>query len=132
MPRLSTFTFTKLVVDDLEKMASFYGQVFELEQITRMQDAIGSDAIDEIILGTAGALTPGALILLRYVDERRPQNGEVILGFTTRDLPALLDRVRAAGGSVHCDIRDFPDMKVRVAFATDPEGHLIEIVERSN
>jgi lactoylglutathione lyase len=71
MPRLSTFTFTKLVVDDL------------------------------------------------------------ILGFTTRDLPALLDRVRAAGGGVHSDIRAYPDLNIRVAFATDPEGHLIEIVERS-
>jgi hypothetical protein len=27
--------------------------------------------------------------------------------------------------------RLYPDMKVRVAFATDPEGDLIEIVERS-
>jgi predicted enzyme related to lactoylglutathione lyase len=131
MPRLSTFTFTKLVVDDLEKMAAFYSQVYELEQITRMQDAIGSDAIDEIILGTAGALTPGALILLKYVDQPRHDRGGVILGFTTRDLPALLDRVRAAGGSAHTDIRDYPDMNVRVAFVTDPEGHLIEIVERS-
>ncbi len=130
MPRLSTFTFTKLVVDDLEKMASFYGQVYELEQIARIQEAIGSDAVDEIILGTAGALTPGALILLKYVNRPRPSNGEVILGFTTGDLPALLDRVHAAGGSVQCGIRDFPDMNVRVAFVTDPEGHLIEIVER--
>ena len=43
MPRLSTFTFTKLVVEDLEKMAASFGQVYELEQISRMQDAIGSD-----------------------------------------------------------------------------------------
>jgi predicted enzyme related to lactoylglutathione lyase len=131
MPRLSTFTFTKLVVDDLEKMAAFYAQVYELQQISRMQDSIGDDAIDEIILGSAGALTPGALILLKYLSRPRPQSGEVILGFTTRDLPALLDRVRAAGGGVHSDIRAYPDMNVRVAFATDPEGHLIEIVERS-
>jgi predicted enzyme related to lactoylglutathione lyase len=130
--RLSTFTFTKLVVDDLDKMAAFYGQVYEFELITRMRDAIGPDAIEEIILGTAGPVTPGALILLRYVDKPRPPNGEVILGFTTRDLPALLDRVRAAGGGVHSDIRHFPEMKVRVAFAVDPEGHLIEIVERSD
>jgi hypothetical protein len=41
--RLSIFTFTKLV-DDLEKMAAFYGQAFELEQITRMQEAIGPAA----------------------------------------------------------------------------------------
>jgi predicted enzyme related to lactoylglutathione lyase len=131
-PRISTFTFTKLVVDDLEKMAAFYGQVYELEQITRIREAIGDEAIDEIILGTAGELSPGALILLKYVDRPRSQGGEVILGFTTRDLPALLDRVRAAGGGVHSDIRDFPDMKIRVAFATDPEGHLIELVERSD
>jgi predicted enzyme related to lactoylglutathione lyase len=34
--RLSIFTFTKLVVDDLEKMAAFYGQVFKLEQIVAL------------------------------------------------------------------------------------------------
>jgi predicted enzyme related to lactoylglutathione lyase len=46
-----------------------------------------------------------------------------------KQLSILLDRVRAAGGGVHCDIRD--DKRVRVALATDPEGHLIELVERS-
>ena len=45
----SSFAFTKLIVQDLEKMP-------------------------------------------------QPPAGEVILGFTTDDLPALLDRVRAAGG----------------------------------
>ncbi len=130
-PRLSTFTFTKLVVDDLVKMAAFYSQAFELEQITRLKDSVGSDAVDQVILGTAGNLTPGALILLKFVDRPHPHSGELILGFTTRDLPALLERVRNAGGGLYQDIRDYPDMKVRVAFATDPEGHLIEIVERS-
>jgi predicted enzyme related to lactoylglutathione lyase len=129
MPSLSTFSFTKLVVDDLEKMAAFYTHVFELQQVARMSDAIVADRIDEIILG-AEAVAPGNLILLKYVDKPRPVCGELILGFTTRDLPALLDRVRAAGGGIHADIREFPDMKIRVAFATDPEGHLIELVEQ--
>ena len=128
-PRLSTFTFTKLVVDDLEKMAGFYGSVYQLDQITRMSDAVGGDAIEEIILGTAGALTPGALILLRYVDRPRPPGGEVILGFTTNDLPALLELVKKAGGSVHAPIKEMPELKIRVAFATDPEGHLAELVQ---
>jgi len=130
MPSLSTFSFTKLVVADLEKMAAFYTHVFDLQQVARMSDAIVADRIEEIILGGADA-APVALILLRYIDQPGPSQGEVILGFTTRDLPALLDRVRAAGGGVHADIRDFPDMKIRVAFATDPEGHLIELVEQS-
>jgi lactoylglutathione lyase len=131
MPRLSTFTFTKLVVDDLEKMAEFYAQVYDLQQISRVRDAIEDEPIDEIILGTTGEMTPGALILLKYVSRPSPHNGEVILGFTTNDLPALLERVRAAGGGVHSEIREFPDMKIRVAFATDPEGHLSELVERT-
>jgi predicted enzyme related to lactoylglutathione lyase len=131
MPNLSTFSFTKLVVDDLEKMAAFYAHVFELAQVTRVSDAIVADRIEEIILGSTGAVAPAALILLKYIDKARPAQGEVILGFTTRDLPALLDRVRAAGGGVHADIRDFPEMKIRVAFATDPEGHLIELVEQA-
>ena len=130
MPKLSTFSFTKLVVADLEKMSAFYTHVFELHQVARVSDAIVADRIDEIILGSADAAF-GSLILLRYIDLPGPQCGEVILGFTTTDLPALLDRVRAAGGGIHADIRDFPEMKIRVAFATDPEGHLIEIVERS-
>jgi predicted enzyme related to lactoylglutathione lyase len=53
----------------------------------------------------------------------------VILGFTTTDLAALLDRVRAAGGSAHAAAKDLPDLGVRVAFAKDPEGHLAELVE---
>jgi predicted enzyme related to lactoylglutathione lyase len=53
----------------------------------------------------------------------------VILGFTTDDLPALLELVRAAGGGVHAPIKDMPELKIRVAFATDPEGHLAELVQ---
>jgi len=128
-PRPSTFSFTKLVVDDLEKMAAFYTQVYDLKQITRVRDQIGSEAIDEIILGTGSEMSPGSLILLRFVDRPRPQNGEVLLGFTTGDLPALLERIRAAGGGVHAGIKEVPEMKLRVAFATDPEGHLAELVE---
>jgi predicted enzyme related to lactoylglutathione lyase len=74
-------------------------------------------------------MSPGSLILLEFADRPRPPNGEVILGFTTDDLPALLDRIRAAGGGVHVAIRELPEMKLRVAFATDPEGHLAELVQ---
>jgi predicted enzyme related to lactoylglutathione lyase len=126
----TSFTFTKLVVHDLEKMAAFYTQVYGLEEVTRVRDEIGSEAIDEIILGTGGGMAPGSLILLRFVDRPPSATGdEVLLGFTTDDLPALLDRIVAAGGSVHAPTKELPAMKLRVAFATDPEGHLAELVQ---
>lgn len=125
----TTFSFTKLVVDDLEQMAAFYTRVYDLEQVRRVRDQICEEAIDEIILGFGGEMAPGSLILLRFVDRPPPRNGEVLLGFTTGDLPALLDRVVAAGGRIHAAIKEIPEMKLRVAFATDPEGHLAELVQ---
>ena len=47
----SSHTFTKLIVGDPEKMAAFYKEVYGLEEIERIQSAIGPDPIDEIMLG---------------------------------------------------------------------------------
>ena len=43
-------TFTKLVVDDLDAMARYYGSVFGLTELTRVQAEVGGSPIDEIIL----------------------------------------------------------------------------------
>lgn len=125
----STFSFTKLVVDDVEKMAAFYREVYGLHSVKRVREYIGSEAIDEIMLSPDPQAPFGAFVLLKFVDREPSQNNEVILGFMTDDLPALLDRIRKAGGGVHAPIKEMPELKLRVAFATDPEGHLAEIVQ---
>jgi len=127
-PAPATYAFTKLVVRDLEKMADFYCAAYGLRRIARVQAEIGADPIDEILLGAGTDVASASLILLRFGDGRPAADGEVILGFTTPDLGALLDRVRAAGGGVHADVRAMPEQKLEVAFATDPEGHLAELV----
>jgi predicted enzyme related to lactoylglutathione lyase len=125
----AAYAFTKLVVHDLEKMAAFYCEAYGLRRIARVQARIGAAPIDEIMLGAGTEVASASLVLLRFVGAPPPASGEVILGFTTGDLAALLDRVRAAGGGVHADARDMPEHGVRVAFATDPEGHLAELVQ---
>ena len=127
---LSTrYSFTKLVVHDLEKMAAFYKQVYDLQQIARIQAQIGPDPIDEIILGVGNDMSQSSIILLKYIERPASQSRELIQGWSTDDLPALLDRVRAAGGSVAVDLEVKPEMKIKVAFATDPEGHLAELIQ---
>jgi predicted enzyme related to lactoylglutathione lyase len=121
--------FTKLVVRDLEKMAALYVEAYGLAQIARVQADIAGVPIDEIMLGTGAGVASASLVLLRFVDAPPPPTGEVILGFTTPDLRALLDRVRAAGGGVHAAVRHMPEHGVDVAFATDPEGHLALLVQ---
>jgi predicted enzyme related to lactoylglutathione lyase len=130
MPPSASPAFTKLVVHDLEAMAAFYREAYGLHAVQRVRDErIADEAIDEIMLSTDPQAAWGALVLLRYLGRAAPPSGEVILGFTTDDLPGLLARVCAAGGAVAAPLMEMPERKLRVAFATDPEGHLAELVQ---
>jgi len=130
MSAASSFAFTKLIVHDLEKMAVFYREVYGLHAVNRVRgEHIGDDEIDEIMMSPDPTAQWSSLVLLKYAHREASPNGELILGFTTDDLPALLERVRAAGGGVHAPIKEMPELRIRVAFATDPEGHLAELVQ---
>ena len=125
---LARFGFTKLVVVDLEAAATFYEAVFGVEEQHRVHSAIGGRPIEEIICAAAD---PGAatLVLLRFTDQSSPSNSELILGFITDDIDALFERALAAGGAVVHTVENRPEHGVKVGFVTDPEGHLIEVVE---
>ncbi len=127
----ATLTFTKVVVDDLDAMADYYCTVFGLHRGLREQfeDGVGGEPIDEIALVASPGDPFGALSLLKFMNRPAAKNDEVILGFTTPDLSALLDRVRRAGGTLFGKVKEMPDHGIRVAFARDPEGHLSELVE---
>jgi predicted enzyme related to lactoylglutathione lyase len=125
----AAFSFTKLVVHDVEQMAAFYTEVYGLHAVKRVQERIGAEPIDEIMLSPDPNAPFGSLVLLRFSERAAPPTGELILGFTTGDLPALLERVEKAGGAIHAPLKEMPELGIRVAFATDPEGHLAELVE---
>ena len=123
------FAFTKLVVHDLEKSATFYRDAYGLHAVRRVREQIGDEEIDEIMLSADPHAAFGSLVLLKYLGRGAPPTGELLLGFTTHDLPALLDRIRAAGGRVSVPMRELPELRLRAAFAADPEGHLAELVQ---
>jgi predicted enzyme related to lactoylglutathione lyase len=130
MPPSANFGFTKLVVHDLDAMVAFYRDVYDLSAVNRVRgESIGGEEIDEIMMSADPKAQWSSLVLLKYVGRKASPNGEVILGFTTDDLPALLERVRKAGGGITAPIKEMPELKIRVAFATDPEGHLAELVQ---
>jgi predicted enzyme related to lactoylglutathione lyase len=130
MPPDANHSFTKLIVHDLEKMAAFYRDVYGLHAVHRLRGAsISGEEIDEIMVSKDPNAQYGSLVLLKYLGRGPSPSGELILGFTTDDLPGLLERVCAAGGSVHAPIQEMTELKLRVAFATDPEGHLAELVQ---
>ena len=55
------FSFTKLVVADLELSAAFYTDVFGLQEQYRVKAAIGGRAVEEILFEPTA---PGGLMIL--------------------------------------------------------------------
>lgn len=124
----SHFGFTKLVVQDLEGTAAFYKDVAGLVEMARIQDTVGDRQIDEILFNATGE-GGATFVLFKFLDRDAPAQDEVILGFQTSDLEAFVERVQKAGGNVVQPIEVKEAHGVKVAFVTDPEGHLIEVVE---
>lgn len=123
--------FTKLVVDDLEAMSDYYCSVFGLHRGSheKFEHGIGGEPIEEIALTAAPGDQWGALTLLKFLERPAAKDDEAILGFTTSDLSALLERIQRSGGTLVGEIKDLPRLGIRAAFARDPEGHLNELVE---
>ena len=122
------FGFTKLLVQDLEKSARFYAEVCGLTELARVDAAIAGRPISEIMFNTTGE-GAAMLVLLKFTDSDEPNGKDAILGFQTNDIAAFVDRAVSAGGQIVDSITDNPDHGVKVGFVSDPEGHLIEVVE---
>ena len=120
--------FTKLVVADLAAMHDFYSTVFGLEETNRVDAAVGDRAISEIMYQPTSS-GGGSLILLHFEDRETPTNEESILGFVSDDVDALMALVVEHGGSIVDPVHEMAEHGIRVGFASDPEGHLLELVE---
>ena len=124
---MNHFSFTKIVVTDLDASAGFYAQTFGLEEKYRVSAAIAGRPIDEIVFAPTrdGA---GTFILLSFADGGGAAAG-VIPGFVTDEIDAVFARGVSAGGSVAQEPRDMPEHGHRVGFLADPEGRLIEVAQ---
>jgi len=122
------YGFSKIFVHDLEAMAKFYVSVFGLVPLNRHEDVMLGRKIDEV---TYQATYPGgsSLTLIKYLDSTGPTVGESVQGYTTTNIEALVQRAKAAGGSVPEPIRRIESFKIHVVFVLDPEGHINEVVQ---
>lgn len=129
--KLSDFSFCKMVVADLDKVADFYREVFgliEWQRVKMEQSSTTGGPLEEIIFSATKDGGP-SLTIVELKDRAAPPQGETILGFATDDIEALLDRAVKAGGSIATPIKHQPEHGIRVAFIRDNEGHLVEVIQ---
>lgn len=88
------FSFSKLLVNDLEKAATFYKNVCGLTELTRVDAEIAGRGIKEIMFNATG-VGAATFVLLKFIDTNRIYTDEVITGFVTDNLEAFV--TRAAG-----------------------------------
>lgn len=119
------FMFTKLVVADMEKSAAFYTAVFGLVEMNRVEARIVGRPVSEIVYMPTYAGGP-LFILAQFNDAPAPALNETILGFSAKDLEAVLERAVQAGGQVLEGIQE-PHPGMRHAFIADVEGHVVQI-----
>ncbi len=126
----SQFSFTKIIVADVDRLYGFYHDVFGLAQINRVRQGEGQAELDEIIMGPAGAgYSVPSLVIQRYPNRPVPARGEATLGFIVADIDRTIQTAVAAGAVIDRPVRTAAEHGIRVAFIKDPDGHLIEIVQ---
>lgn len=123
------FSFTKIIVADVERVYAFYNSVLGVEQHIRVRQGEGYDELDEIVSKPVGAQVAPTLAIKCFVNRPAPPPGEVQLGFVVRNVDEVVEAALEAGGKIAKPAVNQPQHGVRVAFIQDVEGHMIEVVE---
>ena len=129
-PVKAQFGMTKVIVSDIERAFTFYHSVFGLEESARVSKGEGESEMHEIIMGSErGKMSVPSLVVQSYPNKPLPPPGVVTLGFIVPDLEAAIDKAVNSGAIIKRPITSMPEHGIKVAFVSDPEGHLLEVVQ---
>jgi len=129
-PVKAQFGMTKVIVSDIERAFAFYHSVFGLEESARVSKGEGESEMHEIIMGSErGKMSVPSLVVQSYPNKPLPPPGVVTLGFIVPDLEAAIDKAVNSGAIIKRPITLMPEHGIKVAFVSDPEGHLLEVVQ---
>lgn len=117
--------FYKIFVADLDRSIDFYSACLGF----REQRRIDAGKFDEVVLapGKQGA----SLILCRWKDERAVEVGTANgpTGYFVADVDGIASRMSGRGARIMIGPVDYAGM--RIAVLADPDGHQIELLQRS-
>lgn len=129
MPALS-FAFTKIIVADLDASEQFYIQALGLSRVTYIEFGEGIGRLQEVVLAVPNDTSGGAhLQLIHYPNKPVPAPGETVIGFMVDNVDATVAAMTGAGARVTVPVMDMPDHRLKLAYVTDLDGHIIELLQ---
>lgn len=124
--------FTKLVVTDLPRSERFYADVFGLEASGRVSTDEHAYALDEVMMSAGESPKGHTLIITCYRSRPCPPAGAAWTGFLVPDIESTCRAIAKAGGQIEVPVHGNEEFRTLAAIASDPDGHLIEIVQLLN
>ena len=117
-----------IAVSDLETSAAFYTEMLGMVEL----QTIEAPTMTEIVLGFKGVRS-AAVLLMKYADGRKPdcKDDPVKLVFYVPDAKTTLEAIRDANYVVVREAAEYPSLGGMIlGFAKDPDGYLIEIIQK--
>ena len=120
-----SFSFTKIVVSDMDRAVQYYGALGMKES-----QRYATPALLEIMLKFDGDAEP-TLVLQKYSDGRKIDIGTAYgnLGIVTPDIHGLYAKLEAIGSKPTAPVHEMADLGIIVGMTKDPDGHQLEIVQ---
>jgi predicted enzyme related to lactoylglutathione lyase len=125
---IESYAFTKIMVADLAAMERFYCGALGLTVQARISEDRPGHAMHETVLvvGKGG----GTLLnLVQLLDKPCAPPGEAVVGLTVTDIDALISATVDAGGTLVTPVTEVPAHNLKVAYVSDPEGHMLELLQ---
>ena len=110
-----------IVVEDLDAMVEFYTNVIGL----KVNKKTSHPTVEIVYLGASE--TESQLELLRFSDDREP--GLKHLCYEVKELETTCAGMKEKGAEFFIEPKTQGDGSGKLAFLTDPEGNVIELVE---
>lgn len=122
----TTLYYVKLMVGDPEMLARFYGDMLGMKEIRRIYQPEHVRPHLEIYL-SAGETDQ--LVLMTYLNQPAPTPGEARVAFTVPNVDTAVAAALAGGGKIILAAETQEQYDFRWATITDPEGHMIELMQ---
>jgi lactoylglutathione lyase len=122
--------YVSLKVRDLERSLHFYDSVMKLKESRRLKPS--TDVVEVLLNGEGGNDAPGVMLMH---DARRDHPYELGDGYSRMivyvdDLRRISEALPEAGGTTVRAITRIEALKISILLARDPDGYLIEFVQR--
>jgi len=117
---------------DAASIAKFYETAFGLQEVRRFEFPGGVEVLMNFGATTAAAkANPGAQIVVMHRDSDDAKDTIPHLIFTVTDINATVAALKAAGGKMDSEPKEFGKTGIMIGIAVDPAGNRIEMIQQA-